>query len=122
MCLRVDANGFSGTHVSVATHLMCGEFDSLLKWPFRGNITIQLLNQLEDKQHCTKTIHYTDTKTLDCTDDEDYAGRVTVGERASGLGFDFIPHSKLGLNRSRNCQYLKDGCLIIKITKIDLKT
>ena len=38
-----------GTHVSVFTCLMRGEFDSHLKWPFRGDITIQLLNQLEDR-------------------------------------------------------------------------
>ena len=105
------------THVSVDTCLMCGEFDSHLKWPFQGDITIQLLNQLEDKQHHTKTIPYTDT-----TPDSS-AGRVTVGERGRAWGFpQFTPHSELGLNRSRNCQYLKDGCLIIKITKIDLKT
>ena len=39
---------------------MRGEFDSDLKWPFRGDITIQLLNQLEDKEHHTWTIPYTD--------------------------------------------------------------
>ena len=45
MCLRVVANGFGtwkGTHVSVAVHLMRGEFDDLLKWPFHGEVTIQL--------------------------------------------------------------------------------
>ena len=48
MCLRVDANGSGagkGTHVSVYTCLMRGEFDSHLKWPFRGTISIQLVNQ-----------------------------------------------------------------------------
>ena len=45
MCLEVDANGDGrgkGTHVSVYVCLMRGEFDDLLKWPFRGEITIQL--------------------------------------------------------------------------------
>ena len=45
MCLMVDANGqgtWKGTHVTVAVHLMRGEFDDLLKWPFCGEVTIQL--------------------------------------------------------------------------------
>ena len=56
MCLQVDADGMEegeGTHVSVFTNLLCGEFDSRLKWPFRGIVTIQLVNQLEDKKHLT---------------------------------------------------------------------
>ena len=68
MCLRVDANGDGdgkGTHVSVYTCLMRGEFDSHLKWPFRGTVTIQLVNQLEDKEHHTGTIPYTDVHTPD---------------------------------------------------------
>ena len=47
MCLCVYANGTGdgrGTHVSVFAHLMKGEFDDHLKWPFLGNVTIQLLN------------------------------------------------------------------------------
>ena len=45
MCLRVDANGWGrgkGTHMSVFVCLMRGEFDDLLKWPFRGDVTMQL--------------------------------------------------------------------------------
>ena len=45
MCLRVVANGVGrgkGTHVSVYVHLMRGEFDDILKWPFHGEVTIQL--------------------------------------------------------------------------------
>ena len=45
ICLRVHANGVGtgkGTHVSVYVFLMRGEYDDLLKWPFRGDVTIQL--------------------------------------------------------------------------------
>ena len=45
MCLRVDANGTDngkGTHVSVFVYLMRGNFDDHVKWPFCGNITVQL--------------------------------------------------------------------------------
>ena len=60
MCLRVTANGQGsgkGTHITVAVYLMKGEFDNQLEWPFRGDITIQLLNQQEDSGHYTRTIY-----------------------------------------------------------------
>ena len=45
MDLSAYANGCGrgkGTHVTVHVYLMRGEFDDLLKWPFRGEVTIQL--------------------------------------------------------------------------------
>ena len=60
MCLRVTANGQGsgkGTHITVAVYLMKGEFDNHLEWPFRGDITIQLLNQREDGVDHTRIIH-----------------------------------------------------------------
>ena len=120
MCLSVDANGEgagAGTHVSVFTCLMHGEFDSRLKWPFRGTVTIQLVNQLEDKEHCTVTIPYTDT-VPDCC-----AARVTDGEQShsQGLGLPkFLPHSKLGLSVANKRQYLKDDYLIFRIVSVKL--
>ena len=47
MCISVDPNGCCsdvGTHVSVNVYLMRGVFDSRLVWPFRGDITMQLVN------------------------------------------------------------------------------
>ena len=53
MCIRVDANGCgddaAGTHVSVYAYLMKGRNDENLPWPFTGEVTITLLNQLADK-------------------------------------------------------------------------
>ena len=60
MCLRVTANGQGsgkGTHITVAVYLMKGEFDDQLEWPFRGDITIQLLNQQVEGGHYTRTIY-----------------------------------------------------------------
>ena len=60
MCLRVIANGQGsgkGTHITVAVYLMKGEFDDQLEWPFRGDITIQLLSQQGDDGHFTRTIY-----------------------------------------------------------------
>ena len=68
MCLRVegriqDASQYprllSGdTQVSVYVCLMRGEHDDQLKWPFRGDITVQLLNQRRGQEHVEHTITF----------------------------------------------------------------
>ncbi len=117
MCLRVDANGVGdgkGTHVTCSVYLMRGEFDNHLKWPFRGNVTVQLLNQREDLQHRTETVHFVDE-----TPDR-LSVRVTSGERAGGKGYHkFIPHSELGYTAATNCQYLMKGSLYFRV-KVEL--
>ena len=119
MCVRVDPNGNGkgeGTHVSVFTHMMQGPFDDYLKWPFRGEITIQIVNQVGDHDHVEKTIPYTD-ETHDI-----YAGRVTDKGRADdGWGFHkFLAHNKLQYNAERQTQYLKDNTLHIRVMKVTL--
>ena len=115
MCLNVDANGWgaaNGTHISVFTYLMRGEFDSHLKWPFRGTITFQLVNQLEDKEHHTDSNAYKDAT-------PDFA--QVDGERSVGWGSPkFLPHCELGLSVANNHQYLKDDCLIFRIVSVKL--
>ena len=55
MCVGVAAQGVpttrsetKGSHLAISVYLMKGEYDDSLKWPFRGEVTIQLLNQLDD--------------------------------------------------------------------------
>ncbi len=58
ICLRVFANGIiigEGTHVTVSVFFMRGEFDDSLKWPFRGVISYQLLDQVNANNHKTYT-------------------------------------------------------------------
>ncbi len=116
LCLAVSANGGGdgeGTHVSCYIHLMRGEFDCHLKWPFQGDVTITLLNQREDKNHTTTTLEFTDQ-----TPDE-ITARVTSGESADhGWGDHmFIPHTELGYKRATRsyCQYLVNDCLYFQV-------
>ena len=90
MCLRVIANGQGsgkGTHITVAVYLMKGEFDNHLEWPFRGDITIQLLNQQEDGGHYTRTIYQAKGE----------RSKATVGEKhICGWGINkFLVNSEL---------------------------
>lgn len=106
MVLRVDANGWGegkGTHVSMAVYLKNGEFDQLLKWPFRARITIQLLNQ-------------------ECKESEENRIRVisiltqSKEKAMKGIGeAKFIHHSDL-----RTKDYLKNDCLQFRIIHVVL--
>ena len=63
MCVRIAPQGLGngeGTHVSVHSYLMKGEHDDMLVWPFRGAITIQLLNQLKDECHHEQMTDFND--------------------------------------------------------------
>ena len=98
MTLRVHS---VGTHVSVSAVILNGKYDSMLKWPFTGNITFTLLNQLEDKSHLAKTL------TFDATHDA----------RAESWGFFcIIPHSKLAHDSDKKTHYLKDDILYFKMS------
>ena len=120
MCLDVFANGSGdgkGTHVSVGACLMRGDFDDGLKWPFQGDVTIVMLNQLEDINHTTHTIRFSDTM------DNKVIGRVTGREKAQKVkgNSTFIPHSDLNYNPTKNCQYLKYNCLRFQVGQVELK-
>ena len=93
MCLQVYPNGHGdgkGTHVSIFICMMRGAYDVSLKWPFRGTVIVQILNQAGDDNYYQRSIHFTD-RTPDSN-----AGRVTNRERSAGQGFhQFISHSSL---------------------------
>jgi TNF receptor-associated factor 4 len=113
MCLRVDTNGSGsgeGTHLSVYVHLMRGEFDDQLKWPFRGSITVKLVNQEKNKDHVTKAVKY------DIYVSEEYNMQVFKKDRASqGPGFHkFIPLAEL------RPKYLKNNCIKLCIQRVEL--
>ncbi len=111
--LRVYANGWDtskGTHVSVWVHFMRGEFDDSLKWPFRGAISYQLLDQVNRKDHKTHTLTY-DVTTLN-----EYCTIVTELERSWEWGiYRFIAHTEL------EPKYLRNDILLFQIHKVELK-
>ncbi len=103
MKIQVHPNGygdFKGSHVSVFAHVLKGKYDDKLNWPLLGTVTLDLLNQLEDKNHRTEVGHFTQET------------NVTVGY---GRGYyEFIPHSELSCDSST--QYLKDDTLYFRVS------
>ena len=49
-----------GTHISVYIHLLSGDYDDNLTWPFQGKVTIQLVNQEADERHREVLIYFTE--------------------------------------------------------------
>jgi TNF receptor-associated factor 4 len=108
MCLNVDVNGYDigeGTHISVFTVIMRGEFDCQLKWPFHGSLNIMLLDQ-EGDEHWSVDISY------DKETPQNHSGRAIYEDENEGWGtYTFIAHKNLHPN------YYKNDSLIFKVSK-----
>ena len=118
--MEVHANGFGdgkGTHVSLSVCLMKGENDQYLQWPFKGDISIQMLNWREDNQHEEAIISFNDNADIKSR------SKVIEGERGVALGYsEFIRIADLEYDPKKNCAYLQDDTLCIKIPNITLLT
>ena len=124
MYLYMDAAGYGdgegeGTHVSVYLYLMKGPHDDKLEqsghWPLRGTFTIELLNQLNDSDHYSRTVQFYHHRCSECTN------RVLEGVKAEeSLGImQFISHDTL-FHHSNNSYYENDS-LVIRISYEDVE-
>ena len=118
MCVRIDANGFDDSKfVSLYTHIMKGECDGELLWPFHGKVTVELLNQKTDDHHHPLTITY-DAESLG-QDYRDFADRVqSDDDKNYGVGSSqFISQLKVS-QKSSTVQYLKGDCLKFRVREV----
>ena len=113
MCLRVWPNGFGGgkgTHLGVTVHMMRGEFDDHLKWPFRGNIFFVLLDQEGGKDR--KNLVYVALFNATPLDTQRVVG-AEVNSNGRGKA-KVVPLSDL------QPKYLKNDCIKLVIIKVVL--
>ena len=106
--IQVDAGGNGsgeGTHVSIYACLMKGDHDEYLKWPFLGEATFELLNQIEDRNHHKTTVQFRDSETSHMVEGEG-------SEKGRGKP-NFIAHKDLENNPGK---YLKDDALIFRVS------
>ena len=85
---------------SIYVEIMQGPFDEMLKWPFKGSVTIRILNQLNDCNHCEKTI---------CFNDNAYQSIITKPDsnRFQAYGYkEFIYHKELDHNPEKQTHYM----------------
>ncbi len=98
-------------YVSIDFFLMKGHNDDNLEWPFRGKISVELLNQARDGDHYQKMIDFPRT----------HGQRVMeTAESKQGIGIaQFIAvrelQCKYGVGRKK-IQYLVDNCLFFRVT------
>ena len=113
MRLQVYSNGdFSGkgTHVSMYVVLVKGENDDKLNWPFKGDLTIQLLNWRMDEGHFERVLSFNENTPLDCR------SRITADMKSTSFGYpQFIPHIRLQHN---NTEYLKHDALCFRVSAV----
>ena len=117
MCMSVIPDGLElaqGTHVSIQFSLMPGKYDGQLEWPFNGSVNVEILNQLGDYNHCTKTIYF---ERFPVEFAERQWNYPQEGEVPDGWGIlRFISKNQLG--KEGNRQYLSDDTLYIRVTLV----
>ena len=114
LCVSVDADG--SNEVGVFHYFLRDKNDDLI-WPFRGEVTVTLLNQLADNRHHSCRIEYSENE---CTNSNTIESAV---EKSAGFGTrKFISYSKLQGMRSENVfvdrwhvKYLKDDSLYFRV-------
>ena len=127
LSLYVYPNGrdkWKNKYVSMFVHLMKGDNDNNLSFPFRGDILVQIVNWRENKSHAERLVEFNE-KT-----DREYGARVTglvgflSGIQYRGCGFpNFLSHKFLKFDESRNTQYVSDDdTLHVRIMKVTLTT
>ena len=115
LSLVVHTNGYgiyTGTHMSVGICIMKGEFDDDLQWPFQGEITVQLLDQMNGEYRDVATIK---KRSLISS----ITGCRNYSKDPPYPDFDghFIPHSQL--NTRNFLQYNTLKFRVSKATKVD---
>ncbi len=107
MCARIYLNGEGNemnTHISLFLEILKGEYDSLLRWPFRQKVSFTLIDQSDLKEHVIGAF---------IPDPNSFSFRRPISEMniASGLPV-FCPLGKL---MSPDREYIKDNAMFIKI-------
>jgi len=100
--------GGESSHISIYIKVLPGEYDSILKWPFKHTISFTLLDQNPDRHSAVNIIEsfIPDPAWPNFT----RASKVADPDQL-GFGFPkYVPHGMLGM---RN--YVKDDTLFIKI-------
>lgn len=95
----MDIDEYS-THLSVFVIVKRGD-DQTLKWPFVGNITVTLLNQLMDTNHCSRNFTFRSNNSV-------------AGSVIKWMSY-FLPHSELA-HVHGSTQYLMDDTLCFKVS------
>lgn len=115
MQLRIYPSGIDhgkDTHISMYCHIMKGENDDKLKWPFEGTIEVLMLNQVENDKHFGQEIWELQSLPYDVIRQPDsYQIR-----NESGWGKAQFASLSEVMSFSPHKQYLMNDALYFKVT------
>ncbi len=112
--LFLDGNGSGeGTHLSAYIKILPGEFDSILKWPFRHTVSFSLLDQAEDRRAACNVVE----SFIPDPEWPNFRRPSPAGDPDQlGFGFPkFVPHRMLADSASSPRKYVRDDCIFVKI-------
>ena len=109
--LFLHGNGAGeGSHMSVYIKILPGEFDSILRWPFKHTVSFSLLDQNEDRAAACNVVE-------SFIPDPSWPNFQRPSRQPDQLGFGFpkfVPHSMLNV-KGGGRMYVKEDCAFIKI-------
>ena len=98
--------GGENSHMSVYIKLLPGEYDSILRWPFKYTVSFTLLDQADQRKDACNIVE-------SFIPDPNWKNFLRPSTQPDSLGFGFpkfVPHEMM---EQRN--YVRDDCLFIKI-------
>ena len=107
--LSLHPNGASSKfsdHLSIYFHILKGEYDAMLSWPFSKKVTFTLIDQQENPEDRENIVHSfkADPKDKDCF------GRPAEEAYAGYGNSKFVSHDKL-----RKRRYIMDDTIFIQV-------
>ena len=108
--MRINLNGVDsgvGKHVALYVHMVQGDYDHMLDWPFTGKFTLSILDQSDDvssRHHLSKTIDADHEAHLDAFQ------RPTAPYNKRGFGYAEFA----SLEQICESQYIKNNTLLVK--------
>ena len=118
LCLKVYADGDDddddsyGEQMALYVSLMEGEYDDRLRWPFRGEVTIQIVNWIGDHSHHKYTVKFDDSAVA-----AEASDRVWDDDGLEWGDSEFISRAMLE-STSRTKQYIKNDCIKFRVSKV----
>ena len=114
------ANGYKsakGTHMTIRPHFMKGEHDDDLRWPFIGDVIVELLNWREDNEHQTRILEFNSDTDPDGSCSA-HVTRFSIADKGWCGCYDLFSHSSLPYDPSTNTEYLHDNCLRLRVRRV----
>ena len=108
-CMRINLNGVDsgvGKHVALFIHMMQGDCDDILGWPFTGRIALSILDQSDASE-----FRHHISETLVAKPNLPAFQRPTAPYNYKGYGYvEFAP-----IEQIREGQYVKNNTMLVRI-------